>query len=481
MKLINPLLILRILSTILVIETISFLSCLPVVYIYKESPFPFLWSAAITFIISTIFSIVSKDANTSRISNRDGYLVVTLSWLLFLLMGALPYMIGGTIPSFIDAFFESSSGFTTTGSTIIPDVEILPYSILFWRSLTHWLGGLGIIMLVVIVLPSMKVTGYQLYSLESSLREKIHPKTAAIGWRILFIYTGLTLSGIFLLMLGDMSVFDSICYTFGSVATGGFSTRNTSMMSYSAYSQYITMIFMFLGGVSQIVYYYFFKFNFKKVKQNEEFWFYLATVIVIGALVTSILLINSTDNLETAFRYAFFNVISILTTTGYSNFDYLLWPIPVMIIIFLLLFAGASTGSTTGSIKIARHLIVIKNIKNVFIKLNHPNAISNIRFNGKVLSEKNNITIVSFILLYLFIFVIGTILVVVTGSDVVTASSAVASSLGNVGPGFGTIGPMSTYAHLPQSTKFILSIIMIIGRVEIITVFALFTRTFWKL
>jgi len=481
MKLINPLLILRILSTILVIETISMLSCLPVVYIYRESPFPFLWSAAIAFVISTIFSIVSKDADTSRFSNRDGYLVVTLSWLLFLSVGALPYMIGGTIPSFIDAFFESSSGFTTTGATIIPDVEILPYSILYWRSLTHWLGGLGIIVLVIIVLPSLRVTGYQLFSLESSLKEKIHPKTAAIGLRILFIYMGLTLTEIIMLIFGDMTIFESICYTFGTVATGGFSTKNTGVVSYSAYSQYVLMIFMFLGGVSQIVYYYFFKFNFKKVKQNEELWFYLATVIVIGALTTSILLINSTDNLEKAFRDGFFNVISILTTTGFSNTDYLLWPITGIALIFLLFFTGASTGSTTGSIKIARHLIVIKNIRNVFIKLNHPNAVSNIWFNGKVLSERTNITIVSFILLYLFIFVIGTILVVVTGPDVLTAASAVASSLGNVGPGLGTIGPMSNYAHLPQITKFILSILMIVGRVEIITVFALFTRTFWKL
>ncbi len=272
-------------------------------------------------------------------------------------------MIGGTIPSFIDAFFESSSGFTTTGSTIIPDVEILPYSILYWRSLTHWLGGLGIIVLVIIVLPSLRITGYQLFSLESSLKEKMHPKTAAIGLRILYIYVGLTLAEILLLTFGEMTIFESICYAYGTIATGGFATRNTSVVSYSVYSQYVLMIFMFLAGISQIVYYHFFKFNFKKVKQNEELWFYLATVIVIGALATSILLINSTYNLEKTFRDGFFNVISILTTTGFSNTDYLLWPTTGTVVIFLLFFTGASTGSTTGGIKMARHLIVVTKYK----------------------------------------------------------------------------------------------------------------------
>jgi len=278
-----------------------------------------------------------------------------------------------------------------------------------------------------------------------------------------------------------MDLFESICYTFGTVATGGFSTKNSGITSYSVYSQYILMIFMFLAGISQIVYYYFFKSNFKKVKQNEELWFYLATVIIIGSLITTVLLIHTTDTLEESARIGFFHVISILTTTGFVNGDYLLWPLPAMVILFLLFFTGASTGCNSGCIKMARHLIVIKNIKNVFIKLNHPSAVSNIRFNGTLLSEKNNISIVSFILLYLVIFVIGTILVVMTGPDVITSASAVAASLGNIGPGFGSVGPMSHYAGLPGITKLILSMLMIIGRLEIITVFVLFTRTFWKL
>ncbi|MBK9389206.1 MAG: TrkH family potassium uptake protein [Bacteroidetes bacterium] len=480
MKLINRLLILRILSTILLIETVSVLLCIPVALIYNEPFEPFLWSAVFSFLFSAVFRFVTNDADYKKFSNRDGYLIVTLSWLVFLAFGTLPYILTGTIPSFIDAFFESSSGFTTTGSTIITDVEVLPYSILFWRSLTHWLGGFGFIVLVIIILPSIRVTGYQLFSLESTLKEKIHPKTKSIGYRILLIYLTLTIAEILLLNLGEMDFFESLCYSFGTIATGGFSTKNSGIIAYSAYSQYIIMIFMLLAGISQVVYYYIVKFNFRKVSQNEELWFYLGSVIIAGALATSIILANSTFHLEKAFRDGFFNVISIITTTGFASTDYLLWPGPAVILIFLLMFTGGSTGSTTGNIKMARHLLVIKNIKSAFVKVNHPNALSGIKFNGKTIAEKINISILSFVVLYLFIFVAGTLIVVATGPDVVTAASAVAASLGNIGPGLGTVGPMSTYAHLPEITKLILSLLMILGRLEIISVFALFTRTFWK-
>jgi trk system potassium uptake protein TrkH len=481
MKLINPLLILRILSTILLIETISYFFCLPVVFIYKESPYPFLWSAAITILISGVFYFVSRKADTKKFSNRDGYLAVTLSWVVFSLLGALPYLISGTIPSFIDAFFESTSGFSTTGSSILKDVEILPYSILFWRSLTHWIGGIGIIVLVIIILPSLRVTGYQLFSLESSLKEKIHPKTKSIGFRILFIYLGLTLAEIILLNIGEMNLFDSICHSFGTIATGGFSTKNISLMYYSPYSQYIVMIFMFLAGTSQVVYYYLMKFNFKKVRQNEELWFYIAVAVMAGAIATIILLINSTRTFEESFRDGFFQIISIMTCTGFASADYILWPLTAVLLIFLMMFSGGSTGSTSGGIKMARHLIVLKNIKNAFLKLNHPKSISSIKLNGKSIAENTNISILSFVVLYLFLFVIGTIIIVVTGVDPVTASSSVATCMAGIGPGLGTVGPMSNFAHMPEISKVVLSLLMIVGRLEIITVFTIFTRTFWKL
>jgi trk system potassium uptake protein TrkH len=481
MKLINPLLILRILSTILLVETISYLFCLPVALIYKESPNPFLLSAAITLVLSVLFYLASRNADTTKFSNRDGYLAVTFSWLIFSLLGALPYLISGTIPSFIDAFFESTSGFTTTGSSILKNVEILPYSILFWRSLTHWFGGIGIIVLVIIILPSLRVTGYQLFSLESSMKEKIHPKTKAIGFRVLFIYLGLTLAEIILLSIGDMNLFDSVCHSFGTIATGGFSTKNNSLMYYSPYSQYIVMIFMFLAGISQVMYYYLIKFNFKKVKQNEELWFYIIVAIVAGTIATIILLLNYTWTLEESFRLGFFQIISIMTCTGFASADFILWPVTAVLLIFLMMFSGGSTGSTSGGIKMARHLIVMKNIKNVFIKLNHPKSITFIRLNGKSIAENTNISILSFVVLYLFIFILGTIIVTITGVDPITSASSVATCMAGIGPGLGTVGPMSNFAHMPEVTKVVLSLLMILGRLEIITVFTIFTRAFWKL
>jgi trk system potassium uptake protein TrkH len=451
-----------------------------VALIYKESVDPFIWSAAITFLIATLFRFVTSDSDYNKFSNRDGYLVVTLSWIFFLTAGTLPYILSGSITSFIDAFFESSSGFTTTGSSVITDVEALTHSILFWRSLTTWVGGIGFIVLIIVILPSLKLTGYQLFSLESSMKEKIHPKTKSIGYRLVFIYMGLTVAQILLLDIGDMNFFESVCHAMGIVSTGGFTTRNSGIIGYSVYTQYVIMIFMFLAGVSQVVYYYLVKLNFRKVAQNEELWFYMASVVIAGSLATSILLVNSTDPFEKAFRDGFFNIIAIITTTSYASVDYLLWPIPALMLVFMLLFSGASIGSTTGGIKMGRHLVVIKNIRSAFVKINHPNAVSGIKYNGKVLSEKVNTTILSFVVLYLFIFMAGTLIVVVTGLDIITAASAVVASLGNIGPGLGTVGPMSNYAHLPGITKLILSLLMILGRLEIISVFALFTRTFWK-
>ena len=481
MKLINSLIILRILSTILLIEALSYLTCIPVAIIYNESPDPFLWSSTITGMIYFVFRIITSKVIIDKLTNRDGYLAVTLSWLIFSLMGSLPYLISGAIPSFIDAFFESSSGFTTTGSSILTNVEALPFSILFWRSLTHWIGGLGIVVLVIIILPSLRITNYHLFSMESSLKEKIHPKTKAIGLRLLFIYLGLTLTEIFLLSLGDMNIFDSICHTFGTVATGGFSTKNLSIAAYSPYSQYIIMIFMFLAGVSFVVYYYAIKLNIRKIRQNEELWFYITSSLVAGAVVTFILIAKTTKPFEVAFRDGFFQVISIVTTTGYSNADYLKWPMTLVILIFLLSFSGASTGSTTGSIKMGRHLLVIKNMRSAIVKILHPNIVTQIKLNGNTIAWNANVSILSFVIIYLFIFIISTVVITIAGTDPVTSASAVASSLGNIGPGLDSIGPLNNYAHIPEFSKIFLSLLMIIGRLEIITVFVIFTKAFWKL
>lgn len=481
MKLINFKLIIKILSSILLIEAISYIICIPVALIYKEALSPFILSSVIAVVLSSLCYYISKGTDETKFSNRDGFLAVTISWLVFPLLGALPYLISGSIPSFIDAFFESTSGFSTTGSSILTNVEALPYSMLFWRSLTHWIGGIGMIVILLIILPSIKVTGYQLFSLESSFKEKIHPKTRSIVYRVMFIYLGMTAAEVLLLSLGDMNLFDSICHSFGTVATGGFSTKNDSIGHFSAYTQYIVMFFMFLAGTSQVVYYYLFKLNFKKVLQNEELWFYTGVVVTAGAIATILLLDSSEMPFSGAFREAFFQIVSIISCTGYTTANYLTWSGPAIMLIFLLMFAGASTGSTGGGIRMARHLIVLKNIKNVFVKLSHPKSISLVKLNGKIITENMNISILSFVVLYLFIFILGSILVVITGVDPVTASSSVATCMAGIGPGLGSVGPAGNFSSLPDVAKIILSLLMIIGRLELITVFTIFTRTFWKL
>lgn len=481
MKLINPLVILYVLSTILFIEAVSFLFCLPVAFIYNESPDPFLWSSLITISISVFFYLISRKAASEKVTNREGFLAVSLSWLVLASIGTLPYLLGGSISTFVDAFFESSSGFTTTGASIFSDVESLPFSILFWRSFTHWIGGLGIIVFVIIILPALGMTANHLLPLESSLKEKIHPKTKSVGLRLLYVYLGLTVVQVILLYMGDMNLFESICHTFGTVATGGFSTKNNSIAGFSAYSQYIIAIFMFLSGVSFVIYYYIVKLNFRKVKQNDELWFYLGTTLFFGTLATCVLLVNTTKSLEPAFREGFFQVISILTTTGFVSVDYLYWPAAGLIIIFLMMFAGACTGSTTGSIKMVRHLIVMKNIRNTITKLVHPNVITQIKLNNKPLPDKTNISTISFVIQYLLIFLLSTIIIVIIGTDPVTAASAVATSLGNTGPGLGSIGPMSNYSVFPDISKMIFGLLMIVGRLEIYTILVIFTRSFWRL
>lgn len=478
---INPLIIVKILSTILLIESLAFLICLPVAMIYKESLFPFIWSMVITALVYSLFRFLSRSTDLSKISNRDAYIAVVLSWFLLSAVGTLPYLISGEISSFNDAFFESASGFTTTGASIITDVEVLPYSILFWRSFTHWIGGIGIIVLVIVILPTLKLSAQQLFSLESSLKEKILPKTKAIGFRLLFVYIGLTIIQTVFLCVGGMDLFDSICHTFGTVATGGFSTKNSSIANYSPYIQYIITVFMFLSGVSFVLYYYMVKRHFSKVKQNEELWFYTSVVFFSGVVAALILITQANKPVELAFREGFFQVISFITTTGFATTDYLIWPPAGIILIFVLLFTGASTGSTTGGIKMARHLLIIKNIRNIFVKLIHPNAITQVKLNRKPINDRTNISIISFILLYIFIFILGSVIIVLTGVDPVTSASAVAATLGNVGPGLGLIGPMYNYAGMPEFSKAIFSLLMIIGRLEITTLFIIFSRSFWKI
>lgn len=481
MNLINPVSIVRILSSILLIEAAFLLACTPVSLIYDEPVLPFMLSAVSTVFLAGILHLASLNYRKEHISNRDTFLIVTLAWVLISLVGSLPYLFSRTIPGFINAFFESSSGFTTTGASILTEVESLPRSILFWRSLTHWIGGIGIIVLVILILPSLKITGYQLFSLESSVKEKIHPRIKGVVTRILLIYLGLTAAEIVFLSLGDMNLFDSICHSFGTVATGGFSTRNSSISGYSAYTQYVTAIFMLLAAVSYVVYYHLISLNFNKIQKNDELWFYLFMVTASVCFVTLILFSGTDRNFELSFRDAFFQVTSQISCTGFATTDYMKFPPTGWYVMFLLMFFGGSTGSTTGGIKMGRHLIALKNLKNSFIKLHHPSAVIPVQLNGQRVTDDTVNQVVVFIFLYILTFLAGSMIMQISGISILEASGASATSMAGIGPGLGLSGNMGNFAHFNPVAKITMIILMIAGRLELFTFITVFTRPFRRI
>lgn len=477
---INFTIVFKVISRNLLILTVALAFCIGIALIYSEPTFPFILSSCISLALGLSFYFITRNKRDDSIDRRAAYLTVTLTWLFISLIGSLPYIFSRAIPSFTDALFESVSGFTTTGSSILTDIEILPKSILFWRSLTHWIGGIGIIVLFIIIMPSLQIGGYHLFTMESSLQEKTHPKIKTVGNRLLMIYLILTFSEVIFLLAGGMDLFDSVCHAFGTVATGGFSPKNTSIAGYSPYIQYVVMIFMLLAGTNFIIHYYILKRDFNKVRINEELKFYLTVIVVIGLIITAALYFKMDKSLELSFRESFFQVISIVTCTGFATADYLVWPAFAWVIIFLAMFLGGSTGSTAGGIKMARHLILLKNLKRCFKQLIFPNAILTIRFNKTNLDEHTNHSILTFIFIYLLVFIFGSLLLVFLGIDGKTAAGSVATCMAGIGPGIGTVGPVANFAHLPEIAKFILLILMLVGRLEIYTILMLFIPEFWR-
>lgn len=473
--------VLKVISRNLVIIAGALISCIGIAVYYAENISPFVFSFLIAFASGFILSLFSKKISRDNVvQKRDAIVTVTLSWLIVGFVGCLPFIFSGSIPGFTDAFFESVSGFTTTGSSILYDIESLPKSILFWRSLTHWIGGIGIIVLVIVVMPTLNMGGYHLFTLESSLQEKIQPKIKSVGLRLLYIYLFLTLAEIIFLKLGHMPLFDSICHAFGTVATGGFSPKNTSITDYSPYIQYVIMVFMLLAGTNFVIFYFIIKGKFDRIGNNEELKFYLLIIAVIGIMVTGSLYFKMHISLEESFRAAFFQVISIVTCTGFASADYLSWPAIAWMLIFFSMFLGGSTGSTAGGIKMARHIIVIKNIRRIFSQLITPNAVNPIKFNKKPISFEANNSIITFVTVYLMVFIAGSITMVALGLDDRSAVSSVATCMAGIGPGLASVGPARNFAHLSDAAKLVLTLLMLIGRLEIYAVLSLFSRSFWK-
>lgn len=480
-RIVNFRLVSLIVSRVVLLIAVSMVICAAIALAFSEPVTPFLITSFIALTIGGMLHVLAKGEGRELIIQRkEAVLAVALSWVLTTLIGSFPYLISRSIPSFVDAFFESVSGFTTTGSSILTDIESLPGSILFWRSLTHWIGGLGIIVLFIIIMPQLKVGGYHLFTLESSLQEKIHPRIRSVGLRLLFIYLGLTLLEMIFLLAGGMSLFESVCHSFGTIATGGFSPKNTSIAGYSGYIQYVIMGFMLLAGTNFIVHYYLITKNFRKIKENEEWKFFLFVILFLGIVVSTIVFKGMDKSLEESIREGFFQVISIVTCTGYATADYLLWPQSAWVIIFMAMFLGGSTGSTAGGIKMARHLVLYKNLRIIIRRLASPNAVITLRFNNSLLDEDTNRSILTFMFIYLVIFLVGTWLLVILGIEAKTASGSVATCMAGIGPGIGEVGPASNFAFLPGPAKIILAILMLVGRLEIYAIILLFTGTFWK-
>ncbi len=472
--------ILRILSFVFLFQTFAYIFVLPITWIFKEDSSPFYYSLSISLASFLLIRLFTRKNNNFDFKKREGYIVVVSGWLILFLTGVLPYLFSQSIPHFVDALFEAVSGFTTTGSSILSDIEALPKSILYWRSLTHWIGGIGIISLVIIILPTMNAGGYKMFSLESSLQEKMHPRIKTVGLTLLYIYLTLTFSQTLLMMLGGMNWYEALCHSYGTVATGGFSPKNDSLAGYSPYIQYIATLFMFLAGVNFMVHYFIFKRNFKISLRNEEFLFYTKVVALFTFLVTLILIFQANMPWEVAFRSSIFNVVSIISCTGFCNTDYMLWPVLGWLLMFLLLFAGGSIGSTSGGIKMARHLIVLKNINATLFKAVHRNSVYSIRLNGNPVSDENNRCVLAFIALYLITFVILTLLLIFDGLEIPDAASAIATGMAGVGPGLFKVGPVGNFSHFHDFSKIIMSVAMFTGRLEILTLFAIFTRAFWR-
>ena len=476
---INISLSLKVVSRIALIVLASMMICTILAAYYKEDTTPYLYTILVLLPVIIISFLNPKIRKAVQKRNkRDPYLIVTFSWIVLGIAGSLPYLFNDINISFTDAFFESVSGFTTTGSSILTDIEALPKGLLFWRSMTHWIGGIGIIVLVILIMPGMQIGGYQLFSKESSLQEKISPKAKSAGFRLLLIYIGLTIAEVIFLLLGKMSLFESVCHAFGTVATGGFSPKNTSIAEYSPYIQYVIMFFMLLAGTNFTIHYLILHGKIGKVLKNEELRLYLFAVLVIGTIISLGLYFYTERSIELALRSSFFQVISTITCTGFASDDYMLWPNFLWIMIFFTMFLGGSTGSTAGGIKISRHLIFAKNIRRRFILMMSPLAVLPIRYNYKSISEESNSKILNFIGLYLIVFLLGSLSLTITGVDLQTAAGAAATSMAGIGPGIGSVGPTANFYHLPITAKYILIFLMILGRLELFTVLILFSRSF---
>lgn len=475
--------IIRIIGILLLLETVMFLVCSSVSFYYRESDMLDFWKAGgITAGIGLLLAALGKGGER-QLTRRDGYVLVSFAWVAFSLFGMLPFYIGGYIPDIADAFFETMSGFSSTGATILDDIESLPHGILFWRSMTQWIGGLGIIMFTIAVLPIFGVSGLQVFAAEASgpTHDKVHPRIGITAKWIWSIYTGITTLLVCLLMLGGMDWFDSICHAFATTGTGGFSTKQASVAYYnSPYIEYVISIFMFISGINFTLVLLFVNRKFKKFISNAELKFYFSSVVFFTAVITIALYYTSPMGMEESFRKSLFQVISLHTSTGFATDDYMQWSPVLWGLLTIIMLMGACAGSTTGGLKCIRMVILTKVSRNEFKHILHPNAILPVRINKQVISSSIVSTVLAFCFIYITIIVISTLLMMTMGVGAEESIGCVISSIGNMGPGLGETGPAYSWNALPDAAKWLLSLLMLLGRLELFTVLLLFTPDFWK-
>ncbi|MBN2041301.1 MAG: TrkH family potassium uptake protein [Spirochaetes bacterium] len=431
---------------------------------------------------SSILFYLLKSDKKQNLSSKDGFLMVALSWLTASFIGALPFYFSNSIPCFTDALFETMSGFTTTGASILTEIESLPKSLLFWRSLTHWLGGMGIVVLTVAILPVLGIGGLQLIKAEAPgpSVDKITPRikeTAKILW---LIYLGLTVAETILLMFGGMNFFDALTHTFGTLATGGFSPKNTSVGFYnSTYIDIVITVFMMLAGTNFILHYRMISGRYRSLLQDAEFRTYLG-IFAAATLLISFNLYGFYETVGESLRYAAFQAASVLTTTGYATADFEKWPYFAQAVLFLLMFVGGCSGSTGGGIKVIRIFSLLKQAYNEMKYLLHSRAIFILKISGKTIRKDIMYAISGFFFLYIFLVLIVTVIVASSSQDVATSLTTALATVGNIGPGFGKIGPAENYAFFPDYVKWVLCFAMLVGRLELYTILILFTPVFWR-
>lgn len=453
-------------------------------FLFREAAsMSILFASALTLSSSAVLYAWTRGEKRQEIHHRDAFIIVALTWIVMSFFSTLPYMLTGAVSSFTDAYFESMSGFTTTGASILTDIEVIPKGVLFWRSLTHWIGGMGIIVLALAILPLIGGGGMQLFKAEvpDISVDKLRPRILDTAKALWYIYVGLTVLNAILYAIGGMSIFDATCHAFATMATGGFSTRNASIGHYqSSFIDCVSILFMFLAGVNFSLYFFVLKGQPRLLLKNAEFRFYGTVTVIATICVWASLWAYGYYPVLDALRFALFQVVTIMTTTGFMTADYERWPPMAQLILMLLMFFGGMIGSTGGGIKQVRMMLMLKQGYRELFQLVHPRAVITLKLDDKFLTKELLGSIWGFVFLFFAVMAVATVGMTSLGVDLVTSASTVISAICNVGPALGNAGPTENYAGLPLSAKWILTFCMLTGRLEVYTVLILFVPAFWR-